>query len=332
MTAAHWAGVAALLERRQVPIFLGALAFGVLMGWTAPDIVPTLEHAISPVLGALLYVTFLQVPLRELTRSFRAGKFLAATLVANFIAVPLVLASTFWLLPDDHAVRLGVLLVLLTPCVDYVIVFSAMAGGSGQRLLAATPLLLIAQMLLLPLYLTLFLDGHSTALIEPGPFVEAFLFLIALPLTLAWATQIWATRKPAGYAFSLKTSSATVPLMAATLITVVASQVPALAGHLAKIAAVLPFYGAFLVVMAFVGLAVTRLFRLDVPDSGAVIFAGAARNSLVVLPFALALPESFSVAVAVIVAQTLVEVIGMVIYIRAVPRLTGPRLIVKSKP
>ncbi|MFD0205015.1 MULTISPECIES: arsenic resistance protein [Saccharothrix] len=325
MTAAHWAGVAALLERRQLPISLGALAAGLLLGWAAPETVPALEHAITPVLGALLYVTFLQVPMRELTRSFRAGRFLAATLVVNFVAVPLVLAGMFSLLPADHAVRLGVLLVLLTPCVDYVIVFSAMAGGSGQRLLAATPLLLVAQMLLLPAYLALFLDGRATAMVEPGPFAEAFLFLVALPLVLAWITQVWAARHPTGHTFSLRASSATVPLMAATLITVVSSQVPALTGSLTKIAAVLPFYGAFLVVMAFVGLAVARLFHLDVPDSRAVIFAGAARNSLVVLPFALALPETMSVAVAVIVAQTLVEVIGMVVYLRAIPRLTKQR-------
>lgn len=325
MTAAHRASAATLLERRQVPVFLGALAFGGLVGWWAPHTVPLLEHAITPVLGALLYVTFLQVPMRDLTRSFRSGRFLAATLAVNFIAVPAVLAAMLPLLPADRAVRVGVLLVLLTPCVDYVIVFTAMAGGSGQRLLAATPLLLVAQMLLLPLYLALFLDEQATAMIEPGPFVEAFLFLIALPLTLAWLTQLRAARRPSGHAFSLKASGTTVPLMAATLVVVVASQVPSLTGNFANVAATLPFYAAFLVVMAFVGVAVSRAFRLDVPDGRAVTFSGAARNSLVVLPFALALPDQFSVAVAVIVAQTLVEVVGMVIYLRAVPRLLKMR-------
>jgi len=38
------------------------------------------------------------------------------------------------------------------------------------------------------------------------------------------------------------------------------------------------------------------------------VFTGATRNSLVVLPLALALPERLSAAAAVVVAQTLVEV------------------------
>lgn len=43
--------------------------------------------------------------------------------------VPLVVAAIFTFLPADQTVRLGVLLVLLCPCVDYVVVFS----GDGLR-------------------------------------------------------------------------------------------------------------------------------------------------------------------------------------------------------
>ena len=52
-----------------------------------------------------------------------------------------------------------------------------------------------------------------------------------------------------------------VPLMAATLLVVVASQVPKVGGEPHDVAAVVPFYAAFLVVMAFAGKAVARLFR-----------------------------------------------------------------------
>ena len=38
---------------------------------------------------------------------------------------------------DEPALLFGVLLVLLTPCIDYVIVFSGLAGGASDRLLAA---------------------------------------------------------------------------------------------------------------------------------------------------------------------------------------------------
>ncbi|MDT0300647.1 arsenic resistance protein [Streptomonospora wellingtoniae] len=318
-------GLVAGMERHQVAVYVGALAVGAAVGRAAPTAGGGLEHAVTPVLGALLYVTFLQVPAAELLRSVRAGRFLAATLVVNFAVVPLVVAAMFAFLPDDRAIRLGVLLVLLTPCVDYVIVFSGLAGGSSRRLLAATPLLLVAQMVLLPGFLWLFMGAGLAGVVEAGPFVEAFAVLIAGPLALAWLTQAWAARRRAVRKAADVVGMTAVPLMAATLLTVVASQVPGLGGSLADVARLVPFYVLFLVVMAFAGLVVVRLFRLDVPAGRAIVFTGATRNSLVVLPLALALPDSLAAAALVVVTQTLVEVVGMVVYVRAVPRLLPAR-------
>jgi len=158
-------------------------------------------------------------------------------------------------------------------------------------------------------------------IVEAGPFVEAFAVLIALPLTLAWLTQAWAARRPAGRRTADAAGTAMVPLMAATLATVVASQVPKVDDSVGDVARVVPFYVLFLAAMAFAGLGVARLFRLDVPASRAIVFTGATRNSLVVLPLALALPDRLAAAAVVVVAQTLVEVVGMVVYVRLVPRL-----------
>ncbi|MGW0708375.1 bile acid:sodium symporter [Streptomyces sp. NPDC002643] len=313
------------MERHQVAIYLGAMAVGGLLGLLVPDIGPGLGHAISPVLGALLLVTFLQVPAAELFRSLRGGRFLTAALVVNFVVVPLVVAAMFAFLPADRALRVGVLLVLLCPCVDYVIVFTGLAGGAGHRLLAATPLLLVAQMLLLPGLLYLFMGPGLADIVDAGPFMEAFVVLIVVPLTLAWTLQAWAARRPAGRRAAHAATTTMVPLMAATLLTVVASQVPELDDSLTDVVAVIPFYAAFLVIMAFAGKAVARLFRLDVPAGRAIVFTGATRNSLVVLPLALALPDPLALAAAVVVTQTLVEVLGMVTYVRLVPRLMPDR-------
>ncbi|MEU8942568.1 bile acid:sodium symporter [Streptomyces goshikiensis] len=314
-------GLVERMEHHQIAVYLGAMAAGALVGWAAPSAGPGLEQAINPVLGALLFVTFLQVPAAELLRSLRDGRFLSATLVVNFVVVPLVVAAMFVFLPADQAVRIGVLLVLLCPCVDYVIVFSGLAGGSSRRLLAATPLLLVVQMLLLPGFLYLFMGSELAYIVEIGPFVEAFLVLIVIPLALAWTLQAWAARRPTGQKLSDAATTTMVPLMAATLFVVVASQVPKLGDSLTDVAAVIPFYAAFLVVMAFAGTAVARLFRLDASAGRAVVFTGATRNSLVVLPLALSLPDTLAVAAVVVVTQTLVEVLGMVAYVRLVPRL-----------
>ncbi|MBT2381170.1 arsenic resistance protein [Streptomyces sp. ISL-111] len=314
-------GAGERLERHQVAVYLAAMAVGALLGLAAPSFGPGLQHLINPVLGALLFVTFLQVPAAELLRSLRDGRFLFAALVVNFVVVPLVVAALFTFLPADRAVRLGVLLVLLCPCVDYVIVFSGLAGGSARRLLAVTPVLLVAQMVLLPVFLYAFLGSGLADIVEAGPFLEAFAFLIVIPLALAWGLQAWAGRRESGRKMSDAATTTMVPLMAATLLVVVASQVPKVGGNLTDVAAVVPFYAAFLVVMAFAGKAVARLFRLDVPGGRAVVFSGATRNSLVVLPLALSLPAPYAIAAVVVVTQTLVEVVAMVLYVRTVPRL-----------
>jgi len=319
------AGLVAWMERRQVAVYLAAIAVGVWIGLVTPGLGNGLERAINPVLGALLYVTFLQVPAAELLRSLRDGRFLGAALVVNFVVVPLVVAGMFSFLPADQAVRLGVLLVLLTPCVDYVIVFCGLAGGASRRLLATTALLLILQMLLLPVFLVLFMGPDLADVVEIGPFIEAFVFLIVIPLTLAWLTQAWAKRHHSGVVVTQAAETVMVPLMALTLLVVVASQVPKLGGNFGVVAQVVPFYVGFLLVMAIAGWVVTRVSRLDPLGGRAIVFTGATRNSLVVLPLALALPDVYAIAAVVIVTQTLVEVVGMVVYVRAVPRLLPAR-------
>jgi ACR3 family arsenite transporter len=105
-------------DRHQVGLYLLALAAGALVGLTAPGSSPSLERAIEPVLAVLLYATFLQVPFTGLAAAFRDGRFLAAVLTINFVIVPLVVLALTRVLPDGRAVLLGVLLVLLTPCID----------------------------------------------------------------------------------------------------------------------------------------------------------------------------------------------------------------------
>lgn len=313
-------GAAARLERHQVLVAVAAIALGALVGLLAPTAGPRFAPLLTPVLGVLLYVTFLQVPARDLVAAARPGRFLGAALTINFVVVPLLVAAAYGLLPDDPATRLGVLLVLLTPCVDYVVAFCGLAGGAADRLLAATPLLLLVQLALLPVFLVAFLGPAVADVIEVGPFVTAFGTLIALPLALAWLTQAWAARRATGRSVAAAAGPAMVPLVAATLFVVVASQLPRL-GDGRAVLPVLPLYLAFLAVMPVLGRLVARGFRLEPRSARAIVFTGATRNSLVVLPLALALPDALAAAAVVVVAQTPVEVVGMAVYVRAVPRL-----------
>ncbi|WP_418930448.1 arsenic resistance protein [Gordonia hongkongensis] len=304
------------LERHQVALYLGAIVAGLCAGLAAPGPAEGLESAITPLLAALLYVTFLQIRRSDLLESLRDRRFLVAVLFLNFVVAPLLVAVLSSALPADDAIRLGALLVLLCPCVDYVVVFAGLGGGDARRLLAATPLLLLAQMLLTPLYLVLLL-GDGRSVIEPEPFLWAFAVLILCPLALAWLTQAWADRSEAGRRTSAGATKTMVPLMVAVLFVAVSSQVPLVGSRFADIAGVIPVYAAFLAIMVAAGVAVAHMFRLAPEPSTAVVFSGATRNSLVVLPLALALPVGAELAAATVITQTLVELIGMVVLVWA---------------
>ncbi|WP_298458417.1 arsenic resistance protein [uncultured Cellulomonas sp.] len=310
----------ARLERHQIGLYLVAIIAGVGIGLAVPG-APGLEVAINPVLALLLYATFLSIPFAAITQAARDGRFIAAVVVLNFVLVPVIAYGLSRFVADEPALVFGVLLVLLTPCIDYVIVFSGLAGAASERLLAASPLLMLAQLLLLPLYLLIFIGPQGLGVVEAGPFAEAFLILIVLPLTAAAATQALARRHRLGLLLQSLLQALMVPLMMITLAVVVASQAQLASGAADQLLRVVPVFAGFLVVMAVVGALTGRAFGLDVPSRRALIFSGATRNGLVILPLALALPSSLSLAPAIAVTQTLVELVGMVIYVRIVPGL-----------
>lgn len=309
------------MARHQVGLYLAALAFGALVGLGVPAIAQPSEAAINPVLGLLLYATFLGVPFARIARTVWDWTFLASALSVNFVVVPFVVFGLSRIVSHDQVLLVGVLLVLLTPCVDYVIVFTGLAGGAKDRLLAATPLLMLAQMLLLPLYLWLLVGGEFATRIDLSPFVDAFLLLIALPLTAAVATQLAAERTRWGAVVQGVMSDAMVPLMMLTLAVIVASQIAAVGHHVGSLLLTVPVYLLFAAVMVPIGTVVGRFTQLDVAGRRAIVFSGATRNSLVVLPLALALPAGFDLAPLVVVTQTLTELVVMVVFVRLVPRV-----------
>jgi len=136
--------VRSVLEEHQVAIYLGAIAIGALAGLGVPR-VSALGAAINPALAFMLFVTFLQVPLAELGSAMRNTRFLGVLLATNFILMPAATALLVQLLPDEPMLRLAVLFVLLTPCVDYVVTFTHLGRGDARLLLAATPALPVAR-------------------------------------------------------------------------------------------------------------------------------------------------------------------------------------------
>ncbi|MNO20780.1 Sodium Bile acid symporter family protein [compost metagenome] len=309
------------LEKNQIGVYAAALIIGAIIGLVSPAMGLFLEHTISLMIAILLFSMFCQIPFLKLREALSKGRFMGALLLVNFVLVPLLVYLLILIFPQPSPVLLGVCLVLLTPCIDYVIVFSKLGKGNEKLILASTPMLFIVQMVMLPFYLWLFLGSEAAEIVKVGPFIEAFIFLIIVPLFLALAAQLWAKKSASGSKSLELTAWLPVPFMAVVLFVVIASQIGRVYEDFSIIVAVIPIYVLFHLITPFISRAIASLFRIGPNDGRALIFSSGTRNSLVVLPLALTLPEEMAaIAASVIVTQTVIELFAELVYIRFVPK------------
>lgn len=311
-----------LLEAYQVPIYFGAVAVAVATALAqAFPATAALEAAIIPALAAMLSVTFLQMPPGDLGLAFARWRLMATLLAANILATPLLATALAQLVPPDPLIRRSVLLMLLTPCVDDVVTFAHLGCADAKPLLAAMPTLLWLWIVLLPVYLGLLLDGDVARLVRVGPFVHTLLWLIVVPLVLAGLAQLWAGHAAGRARAASVLGLLPVPATAAGLFAVLPAVVPRLGRALDTVLTVVPICVLFALLASLVGWSVARLSGLWADNARAVAFSAATRNSLVVLRLALSVLGALPLQPAIIVAQTVVELIGGLVYIGAIRRL-----------
>lgn len=312
------------LENSQIWIYVVSLLIGGAFGIFNESMASKLEWTIPIIIAVLMYGMLAQIPFLKLREALSNSKFMFALTVGNFLAVPILVGFLIKIFPLSPPILVGVCLVLLTPCIDYVIVFTQLGKGNEKLILAATPILFLLQMILLPFYLFIFVGEEVVNIVKVGPFLEAFLFMIVIPLALAIITQLWASSssKKSGEKFLKLSAWLPVPFMALVLIVVVATQIGKISNDFNAILKVIPIYVLYLIITPFISKYLAFVFKLEFKAGRALVFSIGTRNSLVVLPLALALPNEWAtLAAAIIVTQTIVELIGELVYIKAVPKL-----------
>ena len=314
-----------ILEHNQIPIYFVAVFLAVTFGVLAPLSAHGLNLLVTPAIAVLMYAMFLQIPFLDLRQGLGNKRFIAALLLANFILVPLLVWALTRGLVERPALLVGTLLVLLTPCIDYVVVFTHIGKGDSRSMLAATPLLLLLQLVLLPVYLGFMLGAQSAVEVAAGPFVEAFVWLIVVPMILAVLTTSLARRSSAISRWCGAWGWLPVPAMALVLFVVIAAQITSVVRDISLLLPVIPIYVAFVVLAPLMGILAARLFALPATTARAVTFSASTRNSLVVLPLALALPEDVrGLAATAVILQTLVELVAELVYVRLIPAVVWP--------
>lgn len=345
------------LERLQLLVYLGALAAGLALGALLPAARDALGALVLPALAVLLFVTFLLVPLARIPDAVRDARFLLTALVANFVLVPLLVAGLVLLVPervagvDGALIVLGVVLVLVVPCTDWFLTFTQLAGGDTVRAVAFTPVSLVLQLALLPAYVWIIARPDTSLTLDAGALATTIAVLLG-PLALAALLQGLRHRAhhtadlharesaddrttvgtpispdarptppaPLDRAFTVA-ERLPVPLLAVVLFAVAASELAAVVDAAPLLPLLVAIFAFYLVTAVALGIVTARLARLPAAPARTLVMSLATRNSFVVLPIALALPEGAELVAIVVVTQTLVELTGAAILVRVLPRL-----------
>ncbi|MDR1096449.1 MAG: arsenic resistance protein [Spirochaetaceae bacterium] len=273
------------------PVFIILAAFlGILLGRSSAAIAQKAGGFIELFLMAMLFFVFLGARIvRESGGRSRAGLvFAGAAFAVNFVWTPVfafLLAKMF--LSDDASLQIGFIMLLVTPCTDWYLIFTGLANGNVRLGASVLPPNLILQIVLLPVYLFLFM-GRTVA-IGFAAVMQSAVIVLAIPLLSAVAVRRLMEKINRQQLFDrLMTRNDDIQflLLCLAIVSMFASQGPVLLVNVVVFTKlVLPLL-LFFTVNFFVSFGLGIRLKLPFADTIPLIFTTLARNSPVSLAIA----------------------------------------------
>ncbi|WP_017584467.1 arsenic resistance protein [Nocardiopsis valliformis] len=289
---------------------------------------------VLPLLIVMLAAVFAQVDAGQVRQARGARKVVAASLVLNFVFTPLFAwALGAGLLGGSPDLRIGLLLLLVTPCTDWYLVFTGLARGHMGVAAAVLPVNLVLQLLLLPVYVLLL--GGEAAMVGTGTLVEAVLLVLLVPLVIAllvrWGARRWKGTRWRDERVMPVLSASVLPLLYTAVLAMFAWQARTVVAHLSDLAMLLLPLVLFFLVMPLVAVGAGRLLRLPADQRVTLTMTSVARNSPVALAIAVAaFPDRPLIAVALVTGPLLeLPVLAVLTQIVRV-RKAGPAMDARS--
>lgn len=273
------------------------------------------DSVILPLLIIMLFLTFLQIPLKEMKQSFFHRKFTLVSTAINFLLTPMLawgLAMVF--LANHPALWLGFILLMVTPCTDWYIIFTGIAKGNVALSTSILPLNLMLQLFLLPVYLYLFTG--TSGMVDYSLVLESILFVLFVPFLLAYLTRVLLFKKGREILIA-KTRALPVLFLCFAIIAMFASQGGVLLEHASILAnLVLPIL-IFFVLLFFIARFFGSRLHFSAADQASLHLTTLARNSPVALAIAVAaFPHEPLIAIVLIIGPLIeLPVLAFVSYV-----------------
>ncbi|RKD24567.1 arsenic resistance protein [Ammoniphilus oxalaticus] len=294
-----------LFEKLYTLIIFVAVMMGISIG-QVELIRANADNFIVPLLVAMLYITFLQIPIEEIKKAFKNMKFTYTAAIINFVWTPVLawlLALLF--LSDNPALYLGFMMLMVTPCTDWYLIFTGIAKGNVALATAILPLNLVLQVTLLPIYLLVF--GGTTGVIEFSLLIKSILITLFLPFILAFLTKIVLRNKQQFRDYLIShLSMLPIVLLSLAIVAMFATQGQLLLDHLDLMWQITVPILLFFIINFVVGQKVGQFMKFPYKDRASLNLTILARNSPIALAIAMtAFPNQPLIALTLVIGPLL---------------------------
>ena len=290
-----------LIGKLQPVIIITAALLGLLLGAVTP-LGGVSSGLIEVFLMMLLYILFLSIDLKQIKRSFTNVRFTMSAVMINFVFTPLfgyLLGKVFF--PDSLDIRIGLLMLLVTPCTDWYLVFTGLSKGNVELGMSILPLNLILQIVLLPVYLLVLVGSEVT--MDVGSLVSSIAMVLVIPFVLAYITKAF-TKNSDRFKNFLSEQGDNLQLLFLCLAVIVmfASEGKNLLDNPILLAQMFIPLLIFFAVLFFVSQLAGKLMRFSKKDTVALNMTTLARNSPLSLAIAVVtFPEQPLISLALVI-------------------------------
>lgn len=299
----------AWFDRFQSLLLLGAMVIGLILGQFA-GVASGAAALITPSLIVMLVGVFLHIPLRDFKQGLRNVRFTGLNLALNFIWTPVFawgLGAVF--LRDQPDLWVGLIMLLVTPCTDWYLVFTNVARGNVALASTQLPWHLGLQLILLPVYLLIF--AGTLVPIDVRALLDSLALVLVLPLGIATIIRGAAIRfRGPGWLENTwlpHVAQLQVLFLCIAIAAMFASQGRLLLEQVDLVLRLLPPLGVFYAGSLALAWISARVAHFDRPTSTGLCFATLARNSPMSLAIAVtAFPDRPVIALALVI-EPLVE-------------------------
>lgn len=289
-----------LIEKYEPLLIFGAIILGLLLNNIdfLRQISPSL---ITIFLALMLFALFLDIPLSDLKNSFTNTKFSVTSLIINFIWTPLLgyfLGNIF--LNGNIDLFIGFVMLILTPCTDWYLVFTKMSKGNLSLSLSILPLNLILQILLLPLYLILFFSTSNT--IDLVDLSKSLITFIVLPFITSLAVKYILNNKPIKNKITSTFSNFQTIFLCIAIFALFNSEAKSLINNLNTIGIVFIPLILFFIINFILDYIVAKHLKFKYEDYASLTLTTLARNSPLALAIAISsFPHKELIAIALVI-------------------------------